>query len=179
MTLVAMAAVEAETLGWQKQGGVPQNKRARDQHRSHLTGRARAEDPVSRHRPRSLLTRRLLRLGHRGSQVSLLLNRSTLRGTLGRSKPAAPANLSPHLLPQGLLRSHSLATRKMRDGHLGATPLLPRGTCQMILQEPLVRRRGLPPAEKQLVVAMPRHRNRGPTTPGVGPATFVGARITC
>ena len=66
-TLVAMAAVEAETLGWQKQGGVPQKGRARDQHRSHLTGRARAEDPVSRHRPRSLLTRRLLRLGHRGT----------------------------------------------------------------------------------------------------------------
>ena len=62
-TLVAMAAVEAETLGWQKQGGVPQ--------------KALAEDAVSPHRPRSLLTRHLLRLGHRGSQVSLLLNRST------------------------------------------------------------------------------------------------------
>ena len=34
-TLVAMAAVEAETLGWQKQGGVPQKGRARDQHKSH------------------------------------------------------------------------------------------------------------------------------------------------
>ena len=48
-TLVAMAAVEAETLGWQKRGSVPQKGRARDQHRSRLTGRARAEDPVSRH----------------------------------------------------------------------------------------------------------------------------------
>ena len=45
----------------------------------------------------------------------------------------------------------------------GDYPLLLRGTCRMILQEPLVRRRGLPPAEKQLVVVMPRHRNRGLT----------------
>ena len=31
-TLVAMAAVEAETLGWQKQGGVPQRQQPQDQH---------------------------------------------------------------------------------------------------------------------------------------------------